>query len=97
MTYLPRSVYEFGDPVHDDLAKAEQTDHYRAFARGRRVLLLADGLVGALEAQGLVRDGVSARRVIFCGLADELYGNAGIDVPDFTNPDSLAALRRGKA
>ena len=94
MSYLPRSHYELGDPVFDEIAREEQADHYRARARGQRLLLLADSLVSRLDADSLLTDGTVARRVVFHELAEALYGNNAIDVPDFTDERSLDALRR---
>jgi hypothetical protein len=95
VTPLPRSHYEFGDPVHEAIGREEHSDHYRARARGQRVLLLADRLVIILQAQALLTDPDVARRKLFHALADDLYGNGALDVPDFTSEQSLDALRRG--
>jgi hypothetical protein len=97
MTFLSRSQYEYGDPVAEQVDRAEQTDHYRATARGRRILLLADSLVDRLIGRGLLVPGAAdARRELFHALADTLYGNAAIDLPDFTDEQSLNALRFGR-
>jgi hypothetical protein len=95
VTYEARSHYEFGDPVLEALARDEHTDHHRARARGQRLLGIADSLVSVLEATGRLDDPDAARGDIFHVLADALYGNDAIDIPDFTNARSLEALRRG--
>ena len=96
MTYQSRSEWELsGNPVADHLTREERSDHHRAAARGARVLLLADSLVAALAAGALLTDEATARPVLFHRLADELYGGASIDVPNFRSEDSLAAFRRG--
>ena len=98
MTHVPRSVYEFGDPVHEQLAREEHTDHHHAAARGQRVLLIADSIVSVLDAQGLLTYPAAARRDVFHVLADHLFGQAGaIDIPDFSDEHSLDALRRGRS
>jgi len=96
MAYQSRSQYELGDPAFDAIAKAETTDHYKATARARRLLLLADHVVGVLDAQGLIGDPATVRAEVFHALADDLYGTAAIDLPDFRSTDSLDALRRGR-
>jgi hypothetical protein len=95
VTHERRSQYEYGDPVVDELAREEHTDHHRAPARGRRVLLMADSLVSVLHVSGQLRDPEQARGDIFHVLADALYGVAAIEVPDFTSTRSLDAMRRG--
>jgi hypothetical protein len=97
MTHQPRSVYEYGDPAFEEVARAERTDHHHAAAHGQRVLLIADSLVSVLDARGLLTDPAAARREIFHVLADALYGVQAIDVPDFTSEKSLDALRRRSA
>jgi hypothetical protein len=97
VSFEARSQYELGDPVHEHLAREEATDHYRARARGQRLLLIADSLVSVLEANGRLVDAAAARRDLFHVLADALYSNGAVDVPDFTNEKSLEALRRGNA
>jgi hypothetical protein len=95
MTLLPRSVYGFGDPVHDRLAREEQTDHYRARARGQRLLLIADGIVSRLDWR--LPDPIMARGEIFHALADSLYpSDAAIALPNFRDEKSLDAMRRGR-
>jgi hypothetical protein len=97
VTHVPRSVYEYGDPVFEDLAREEHSDHHRATARGQRMLCLADSLVSVLDARGLLTDPAAARREAFHVLADALYGVQAIDVPDFMNAHALDALRRGRS
>jgi hypothetical protein len=94
MTFVPRSVYEFGDPVHEALAREEQTDHYLARARGQRLLLIADAIVSRLD--GRLADPITARGDIFHALADCLYRpDAAIALPNFRDEKSLDAMRRG--
>jgi hypothetical protein len=89
-------LHEFGDPVHEAIARDERTDHFRGAARGRRVLLIADRLVAELEGHALVRDVAIARLLLFHILCDELYGGvSAVDVPDFTSQKSLETMRRG--
>jgi hypothetical protein len=97
VTHQPRSVYEYGDVVHEQLAREEQTDHHHAAAHGQRVLLIADSLVSVLDARGLLTDPAAARREAFHVLADALYGVQALDIPDFTNEHALDAMRRGKS
>jgi len=94
--YLSRSQYEYGDPVFETLARAEQRDHEMATARGHRLILLADRAVDALVGRGVLTEVMIARRELFHLLADALYGCASIHVPDFSDERSLEALRRGK-
>jgi hypothetical protein len=94
MSYEPRSHYEAGDPLADALARQAQHEAYLAQPRGRRVLLLTDQILGALDGLGLVRDLDTARQAVFCRLADVLYPGAPIDVPDFRDPENLEAFRR---
>lgn len=97
MTHVPRSVYEYGDPAFEEVARAERTDHHHAAAHGQRVLLIADSLVSVLHAGGQLADPATARADIFHVLADALYQFKAIDVPDFTSEKSLDALRRGRS
>ena len=97
MTFQPRSQYELGDPVFEAIAQEARADHHRAAARGQRLLLLADSLVSVLVARGHLGDPELARGDIFHVLADALYSAGAIDVPDFSNPRSLEALRRGRS
>jgi hypothetical protein len=97
VTHVPRSVYEFGDPVHEQITREERTDHHHATARGQRVLLIADSLVSVLDASGLLTDPAAARREAFHVLADHLYGVQALDIPDFSSEKSLEALRQGRA
>jgi hypothetical protein len=99
MTFERRSSYEYGDPVFEHVARDERTDHLRATARGQRLLGLADALVDELRAQALLQtDGVIERRLFFRVLANALYSqDAAIDLPDFSNAQSLEALRRRSA
>jgi hypothetical protein len=98
VSFESRWVWEAGDPIADHLAREERSDHHRARARGQRLLLLADSLVDELQAHSMLRnDGVIERRLIFHILAQALYSNGAVDIPDFTNEQSLEALRRGRA
>jgi hypothetical protein len=99
MTFERRSSYEYGDPVFEHVARDERSDHHRATARGQRLLLMADAVVDELRAHDLLReDGVIERRLIFQVLANHLYSqDAAIDLPDFSNAQSLEALRRRRA
>jgi pyruvate formate-lyase activating enzyme-like uncharacterized protein len=99
MTFERRSSYEYGDPVFEHVAREERTDHLRATARGQRLLGLADAVVDELRAHALLReDGVLERRLIFHVLANYLYSqDAAIEIPDFSNAQSLEALRRRSA
>jgi hypothetical protein len=83
MTYLPRSHYELGDPVHEQIAAEEHTDHSRAKTRGLRLRGLSETIVSGLVARGVLPGGQSdAARVITYGiLADHLYGVHAIDIP----------------
>jgi hypothetical protein len=93
MTFVPRNVYESGDPVHDRLAREEHTDHFRARARGQRLLLIADGIVSRLDWR--LPDPITARGEIFHALADSLYpSDAAIALPNFRDEKSLEAMRR---
>jgi hypothetical protein len=96
MALESRSHYEFGDPVHEQFARDERTDHHRATARGQRLVRLADHLVAALQASCTVTNVAAARAEIFHVLADNLYGDDAIDTPDFTSEQSLDALRAGR-
>jgi len=96
MTFLPRSQYELGDPVFAALEREEHSDHYRASARGQRLLLLADSLIAVLQASGTVTNVAAARADIFHTLADALCGCQAINTPDFASEQSLDAMRRGQ-
>jgi hypothetical protein len=97
MSFQARAQYEFGDPVAEQITRDERTDHHHATARGQRLLRLADHLVAALQASCTVTNVAAARAEIFHVLADDLYGNAAINTPDFTNEQSLDAMRRGRS
>jgi hypothetical protein len=96
MAHVPRSQYEFGDPVFEEIAREERRDHHRAPARGQRLLLIADSIVSVLHANGHLDDPDAARGDVFHVLADALFVNAALDVPDFSNPRSLEAMRQGR-
>lgn len=83
------------DPVEEMIRRDERADHFRARARGRRLLMIADAVVGELVADGLVSQRSMARRDVFGVLASSLYGpDASIDTPDFMNESSLEAFRK---
>ena len=84
MTLERRSHWELGDPVHEQIAAEEHTDHYRAKARGLRLRGLSETIVSGLVARGVLPGGQrDAARVITYGiLADALARNQAIDIPD---------------
>jgi hypothetical protein len=98
MTYESRRVYELGDSVHEQLAREERTDHARALARGRQLLLIADDVVARLDGLALITDPATVRREVFHCLASELYpGATSIDIPDFRSERALHFMRQGKS
>jgi hypothetical protein len=84
MAFVPRSVYEYGDDPerHREVLADERRDHAHAGARARRCQDLANAIVSALFGDGLVVDEPAARVITFHIVADHLYGNAAIDIPD---------------
>lgn len=79
--YEPRSQYELGDPVAEQLRREEQTDHHRAKARGERVARMAEAIVLALEGRGLLRARHPAMVEIVHVLANHLYSqDTAIDI-----------------
>lgn len=76
------AVAPITDPVEAMLAQETAVDHSKAKWRGERVLGLCDRVASTLDAQGLLRasrDDVRAE--LFHVIADDLYGDAAIDVP----------------
>jgi hypothetical protein len=72
--------------IEDELAAEARHDHALAGARGERLRLLADGVIAVLHGDGLLRDLDSARVLVFHALAEHLYGNAAIDIPNLRIP-----------
>jgi hypothetical protein len=81
MTHVPRSVYEYGDPVAEQIARDERRDHLWAQARGERLAALTRQILTALDGHGLLVDGDRATPIVFSVLADALEGNRAIDLP----------------
>ena len=79
--------YDTNDPVTILLAEEERQDHARAKARGIRVLDVTDLVLCALDGHGLLRDQQQARIVIWSAVADALYGNLAIDIPQLQQRD----------
>lgn len=79
--------YDRHDPVSKLLADEEAADHARAKARGARIMDITRIVLGALDGHGLVRDQEQARIVIWSALADALYGNVSVDVPQLQHRD----------
>jgi hypothetical protein len=70
------------NPVDREVADDAARDHAQAGARGRRVLDLTNAVLSALQATGLiVFDPDEARVAIFSVLAEDIYGNAAVDIP----------------
>lgn len=70
------------DPVEAMLARDTAVDHDEARFRGQRVFDLARRLVSTLDARGLLRGSAQDATVeLFHPIADDLYGNAAIDIP----------------
>jgi hypothetical protein len=65
----------------DELRQAEAHDHARAGERGERLLRMADAITSALLGNGVLHDTRTARRVTFHTLADLMFGNRAIDIP----------------
>jgi hypothetical protein len=88
----PRSVYEFGDdPVrHREVIADERRDHAHAEARGQRVLHLADQLIDELLGAGVPARRPVLRPLFFRVLADDIYRNAAIDIPDMVESPAQA-------
>jgi len=67
----------------DETARATAHDHARAGERGERLLTLTNAIVSALVGSGIhVYHAPQARRLIFHVLADDIYGNRAIDLPE---------------
>lgn len=60
----------------------ERRDHAKAGARAQRCQDLANAVVSALFGDGLVVDEPAARVITFHVVADYLYCNRSIDIPD---------------
>lgn len=70
------------DPVEALIAAEARADHAKAKSRGVRVALLAQSIASDLNAEGLLRGAESDVIVrIQCRLAEDLYGNAAVDLP----------------
>jgi hypothetical protein len=82
MAHEPRSVYEFGDDRRPETVAEERRDHARAYARGERVADLTLAVVLGLVGHGLLRDPRAARPIVFQTLAELLYGDAAVDIPE---------------
>jgi|SRR4051812_8951894 hypothetical protein len=76
-----KRISQIEDPVERQLATDTFLDHAKAKARGIRALEIADTALGALDGHGLVRDAERARVILWSAIADALYGNAAIDIP----------------
>lgn len=63
------------------LAAETARDHDRAKARGVRLAALTDAVLAHLQSRGITLDPSAVRQGLFHALADELYGNAAIDIP----------------
>jgi hypothetical protein len=70
-----------GDPVEAMLDDERQADHAQAARRGERLARIADAVASNLHARGILTCTDDLRGALFHALADELYGNAAIDVP----------------
>jgi hypothetical protein len=79
MTHVPRSVYEYGDPVAEQIAHDERRDHLWAKARGERLAALTRQILTALDGHGLLVDPDRATPIVFSALADCLFGTHGPD------------------
>lgn len=71
------------DPLDVVMAREERMDHAQAERRGQRVRDLAEAVVAALMGPGLLPAAHRAQAVIVAVhiLADDLYGNAALDLP----------------
>jgi len=80
---MPLPLHRHEDPVERLLADDAAADHAQAKTRGERVRDLADAIAVELHGRGMLhasrRD---TRAAIFHILADDLYGNAAIDIPN---------------
>lgn len=66
----------------EEIERDERVDHDRAPARGERLRQIANDVVSALIARGLIRgDARVARVTTFHVVADHLYNNRAIDIP----------------
>jgi hypothetical protein len=80
-----RSQYEYGDltPALETVAAEERADHAQAPARGERLAALTTRILNGLMATGHVRGlDASSRPVVFDILADDIYPNQAIDIPE---------------
>ena len=71
------------DPVDEMLNVDARIDHEQAVRRGQRIYLVADAAVADLIGRGLLQTASAddARVALFTIIADDVYGNAAIDVP----------------
>ena len=70
------------DPVMQMLERDERHDHFLAKMRGARVAMLAEAVVQALEAGGHLQQPEHAVGPVCRALADGLYGNTALDIPN---------------
>lgn len=69
------------DPVDFLIEQETKADHSKAKSRGERVSLLAQSIASELHASGMLRGAECDARVrIQVILADDLYGNAAVDL-----------------
>jgi len=80
MTYLPRSVYEYGDEVSQAVDVAH--DHRAAHERGQKVATLTDTIVSALLARGILPDPGAAAGVVIAVLVEMLYDGQVVELPE---------------
>jgi hypothetical protein len=74
----------FSTPDDAPLAIEKQQDHGHAVARGARVLAVCDSAIDALHAAGMLcATRTDARAQMFQPIADTLYGNQSVDIPNF--------------
>lgn len=71
------------DPLDVMLEQSATQDHAKAAQRGERVLRVTNAAINGLISRGLLApaDEDDARVAVFSLIADDLYGNAAIDVP----------------
>jgi hypothetical protein len=81
VSFESRSLYELGDEALARIAAEERRDSVLAPARGQRVQVIADAVVAVLLKHGLLREPRTATVVLFHAIADCLYGNAALDIP----------------
>jgi hypothetical protein len=67
----------------EEITEAARIDHARAGERGERLRQLLNAIVRVLMAHGMYgSDLAGAKPEIFHVLADDIYGNRAIDIPD---------------